>query len=88
MKIKVYHLIDVDFAEVLLTSTNRADVEEELLDIFMESFHRDMMEAADAHWISCMAPSHNDRIFVRDTWNQNSRWIDECFRIQEAEIEL
>lgn len=81
---KMYCLVDRDFGEVIMASTTRRPLEEELCDMFMDTFQAEMQEAADNHWINVEEPSRDCRVFANDCWNHIMSWFKEIYDIQKV----
>jgi len=83
---KIYVMVDVDSADVIYASDSRADLEEQMCDMFMEDYQHEMSLGLKAHWIDMENPNNDTYIFANDTWDYLMRYYNNYIDIQEVPI--
>ena len=83
---KIYVMVDVDSANVIYASNSRADLEEQMCDMFMEDYQYEMSLGLDNHWIDMENPGYDTHVFANDTWNYLMKYYNDYINIQEAPI--
>ena len=76
---KIYVMIDVDSANVIYASNSRADLEEQMCDMFMEDYQHEMSLGLENHWIDMENPGY-------DTYDYLMRYYNTYIDIQEVPI--
>ena len=83
---KIYVMVDVDSANVIYASDSRADLEEQMCDMFMEDYQYEMSLGLDNHWIDMENPGHDTHVFANDNWDYLMRYYNNYIDIQEVPI--
>lgn len=83
---KIYVMVDIDSANVIYASNSRADLEEQMCDMFMEDYQHEMSLGLDNHWIDMENPGHDTYVFANDNWDYLMRYYNTYIDIQEVPI--
>ena len=79
-------MINLDSTEVFYASNSRADLEEQMCDMFMEDYQCEMSYGFKKHWFDMENPNDDTHIFANDTWDFFMRYYKDFIHIQEVPI--
>ena len=83
---KIYVMVDVDSADVIYASNSRADLEEQMCDMFMEDYQHEMSLGLENHWIDMENPGYDTYVFANDNWDYLMRYYNNYIDIQDVPI--